>query len=180
MAFHTNSRRRSDYGFSPAQHGRFEPMVSAAWDRERALKNLPPEPFDREHNPAHRAWYEAELEAVTGETSTTKLDRKRDFTDVMAHFEAIVGESIFWQMRQHGDDARRIAFNLREIVQQNDVDEVYMRAMARRMLRIPDDDPLPELAKMTYEQLIIIMGELKRFLRRGGQPGVKQTEATLF
>jgi hypothetical protein len=171
MSFHVNSRPRSDYGFSQAQQGLYRPMVWAAWERHCALTNSP---FTDHDSPSFRAWYEAELEAATGETSTTKLDRKRDFTDAMAHFEALVGESIFWQMRQHGDDARRIAFNLREIVQQNDVDEVYMRAMARRMLRIPDDEPLPELGKMTYEQLIIIMGELKRFLRRGGRPGVKQ------
>lgn len=176
MSFHENSRRRTDYGFSQAQHGRFRPMVEAAWQRSCALDPTLLQGVDKDAT--KRAWYEAELEAATGETSTTKLDRKRDFTDAMAHFEALVGESIFWQMRQHGDDARRIAFNLREIVQQNDVDEVYMRAMARRMLRIPDDEPLPELGKMTYEQLIIIMGELKRFLRRGGRPGVKQE--TLF
>lgn len=178
MSFHTNSRRRTDYGFSRKQQGYFRPLVDQAWLRHCAIAKIAPHPYD-ENLAGCRTWYEAELEAATGETSTTKLDRRRDFTAAMAHFETIVGESIYWNMRLYGDDARRIAFNLREVVQANEVDEVYMRAMARRMLRLHDDDPLPELSDMEPEQLIIIMGELKRFLRRGGQPGVKQ-EAELL
>jgi hypothetical protein len=34
----------------------------------------------------------------------------------------------------------------------------------------------PTLDQMEYEDLLVIMGELKRFLRRGGRPGVKQRE----
>lgn len=174
MSFHQNSKRRSDYGFSTKQHGYYRPMVASAWARACQLDPTLLQGVDKAAT--ERDWYENELRIATGETSTTKLDRKRDFTAAMAHFETIVGESIYWNMRLHGDDARRIAFNLREVVQENDVDEVYMRAMARRMLRLADDDHLPELIDMTSEQLLIIMGELKRFLRRGGRPHVKQEQ----
>jgi hypothetical protein len=173
MSFHANSRRRTDYGFSRKQHGYYRPMVAAAWLRHCSFSNIAPHPYS-DDLALCRAWYEAELEAATGETSTTRLDRKRDFTAAMAHFETIAGESIYWNCRLYGDDARRIAFNLREVCRTNEVDEDYMRGMARRMLRLHDDDQLPELSKMTSEQLLIIMGELKRFIRRGGKPRVHQ------
>lgn len=175
MSFNTNSRRRSELGFSKAQHGYYRPMVAAAWKRACQLDPaLLQGGVDKAAT--ERDWYENELLIATGETSTTKLDRKRDFTAAMAHFETLVGESIYWNMRLHGDDARRIAFNLREVVQENEVDEDYMRAMARRMLRLDETDHLPELGEMTSEQLLIIMGELKRFLRRGGRPRVHQEQ----
>lgn len=177
MAFHGYSRRRTDYGFTTKQQGYYRPMVAAAW--ARACQLDPTLLLGVDKAATERAWYENELMLATGETSTTKLDRKRDFTAAMAHFETIVGESIYWNMRLHGDDARRIVFNLREVVQENEVDEVYMRAMARRMLRLDDTDHLPDLGEMTSEQLLIIMGELKRFLRRGGRPGVHKQEQLL-
>ncbi|HWM26555.1 MAG TPA: hypothetical protein VNP98_17190 [Chthoniobacterales bacterium] len=173
MAFHTHSRRRTDYGFSTKQQGYYRPMVANAWLRHCAIANIAPHPYDDDLAPC-RAWYEAELEAATGETSTTKLDRKRDFTAAMAHFETIVGESIYWNMRLHGDDARRIAFNLQEVCQGDEVNEDYMRAIARRVKGLHEDDPLPELAQMSPYELLTIMGELKRFIRRGGRPGVHQ------
>jgi hypothetical protein len=164
----------SKRGFTPGQHGHFRPLVEQAWNRHCKLAKLPPSPADKKKNPAFREWYEDELEIATGKKSTEHCNRKRDFTRAMAHFETIVEESIYWQTRLYGDDARRIAWNIRDIVAANEVDEDYMRAMARRMLRLGDDCPLPPLDQMEDEQLVIIMGELKRFLRRGGRPHVHQ------
>lgn len=161
-------------GFSPGQQGHFRPLVALAWTRHCKLERLPESPPDKKKNPAFRSWYQDELKFCTGKTSSEHCNRKRDFTNAMAHFESILGESIFWQTRLYGDDARRIAWNIRDIVAANEVDEDYMRGMARRMLRLGDDCPLPPLDQMEDEQLIIIMGELKRFLRRGGRPHVKQ------
>lgn len=163
------SKRRDYFGFSKAQQGHYRPLVDQAWLRHCATAKIAPHPYD-DSLAICRVWYEAELEAATGETSTTRLDRKRDFTTAMAHFETIVGESIYWNCRLYGDDARRIAFNLREVCTNFDIDEEYMRGVARRMLRLHEDDPLPALEQMTDEQLIWIMGELKRFIRRGGRP----------
>jgi hypothetical protein len=165
---------RANRGFTAGQQGHFRPLVAAAWSRHSQLAKLPESPADKEMNRTFRNWYEEELKAATGKPSSVHCDRKRDFTRAMAHFEVIVGESIFWQTRLYGDDARRIAWNIREIVRANEVEEDYMRGMARRMLRLADDRPLPTLDQMEYEDLLVIMGELKRFLRRGGRPGVKQ------
>ena len=160
-------------GFTPGQQRKYRPLVEAAWTKHCELERLPASPAD-DDNKAFRSWYEEELQEATGKPSTTFCDRKRDFTRAMAHFEAIVSESIYWQCRLYGEDARRIAWNIREICSANEVDEEYMRAMARRMLRLGNDCPLPALEAMDYEQLVIIMGELKRFLRRGGRPRVHQ------
>jgi hypothetical protein len=164
---------RANRGFTTGQQGHFRPLIAAAWEKHCQLSKLPSSPA-ADSNKAFRSWYADELKIATGKPSSVHCDRKRDFTRAMAHFESIVGESIFWQCRLYGDDARRIAWNIREIVRANEVDEDYMRGMARRMLRLGDDCELPTLDQMDYESLIIIMGELKRFLRRGGRPGVKQ------
>jgi hypothetical protein len=161
-------------GFSPGQQGHFRPMVAAAWDKYCQLERLPESPPDKETNRTFRLWYEEELKAATGKTSSAFCDRKRDFTHAMAHFEAIARNGIYWNTRLHGDDARRIAWNIKEIVQANEVEEHYMRGMARNCLGLLPVDPLPQLDQMEYADLITIMGELKRFLRRGGRPGVRQ------
>jgi hypothetical protein len=164
-------------GFTPAQHGYFRPLVEQAWAKHCQLNRLPASPAE-DANPAYRAWYEDELEAATnGKRSTSFCDRKRDFTKAMAHFEIIVGESIFWQTRLYGDDARRIAWNIRDVCRENLVEENYMRGMAKKAMGLFPEDPLPDLDSLDYKDLLIIMGELKRFIRRGGRPGVKQSEA---
>jgi hypothetical protein len=156
-------------GFTRKQQGLYRPLVAAAWQRHCKLDSSVLDYADKAA--ARRAWYEAELEVATGETTTSSLDPKRDFEAAMAHFEMLAGAGIYWNLRVYGGDARRIAHNIREVCIENDVDEVYMRGMARRSLRLTPADPLPELASLEYEQLITLMGELKRFLRRGGRPG---------
>jgi hypothetical protein len=167
-------------GFSSGQQGHYRPLVEAAWAKHCQLQRLPESPADKKTNPAFRAWYEDELKEATGKPSTEFCNRKRDFTNAMAHFEIIVGESIFWQMKLHGDDARRIAWNIRDLAAANEVDEQYMRGMARNALGLLPTDPLPQLDEMEDEQLCTIMGELKRFLRRGGRPHVKQRKDDPF
>lgn len=163
-------------GFTKGQHGRFQPMVADAW-KAHCSRNPDVLKSTVDKAAAHRAWYEEELQEATGKPSTTLCDRKRDFSKAMAHFETIVGGgSFYWNERLYGDDARRIIWNIRELCRANEVDEDYMRGVARNMLRLGHDCPLPPLEDMRYEDLLIIMGELKRFLRRGGRPYVKRSE----
>lgn len=181
-AMETVKKRR---GFTPGQQGRFRPLVEQAWraHSERYGRTTTGSLFptddskaaQKAEQAAFRQWYEDELESCTGNRTTAACDRRRDFETVMAHFEQIAGNSIYWTTRVYGADARRVAWNIQEICRSNEVDEDYMRGMARRMLRLDETSPLPALEQMTYQQLVIIMGELKRFLRRGGRPGVKQS-----
>jgi hypothetical protein len=158
-------------GFTKAQHGKFRPMVEKAWTKY--IASLPLMLRDRAE---YRGWYEDELRTATGKTSTTACDPKRDFEDAMEHFERLADDGIYWALRKYGADARRIAHNIREVCGSHEVDEDYMRGIARRALKLRETDPLPELASLSYEQLRVIMGELKRFLTRGGRPRVHQKE----
>lgn len=154
-------------------------MLEAAWIKHCELERLSAS-LPSDDNKAFRSWYEEELKAATGKTSSKFCDRKRDFTHAMAHFEAIARNGIYWNMRLHGDDARRIVWNIRDLVAANEVEEDYMRGMARNCLGLLPVDPLPQLDQMEYADLITIMGELKRFLRRGGRPGVHQRKDDPF
>ncbi len=167
-------RSRGPLGFTKGQQGEYRPMVYAAWARHCRFHPEALQAADKAA--AKRDWYEDELEIATGQTSTRFCDRKRDFEAAMQHFEELSESGIYWAMRVYGADARRFAYSIRELCQAHDVDEDYMRGMARRSLGLGAGDILPELANFEYEQLIVLMGELKRFLRRGGRPGVKQEE----
>jgi hypothetical protein len=156
--------------FSPGQQAQFRPMVDAAWQahcKQSPIRN-PQSVIEK------RRWYEEELTNATAKSSTIMLDKKRDFEDVMEHFERLSGDGIYWALRKYGADARRIIYNLREVCRENDIDEDYMRQIARRSLRLGPVDPLPQLEQLSYAHLRIIMGELKRFIRRGGRPHVHQ------
>jgi len=143
--------------FSRAQQPAFRKLVKAAWvavckAEGRAATAAP-----------DRSWYEQELFYATDQTSTTELNAGRDYDLAMAHFEGLAGASIEWQMRVHSGDAKRLFHTLAEVTREHDIDEDYLRAIARRMLRV---DYLPALADLTRPQLILILGEVKRYVRR--------------
>lgn len=163
--------------FSKAQQGHYRPLVEQAWARFCQAQRIDPVPPYDDKTAICRAWYEDELEIATGHRSSVDCDMKRDFEDAMVHFEWLVGDSTYWADRLYGADARRIAFCIREVVRENEVDEDYMRRIARRAAGLGVNDPLPDLSKFTYEQLLTIMGELKRFLRRGGTPGQRRARS---
>src|SRR5690606_15390577 len=74
-----------------------------------------------------REWYEEQLEECTGKRSTKELSAGRDYDKSMAHFEAIAGDSIKWQMRLHNGDARRIIHTIRTKIEEFDGDEKYFQ-----------------------------------------------------
>lgn len=154
----------SSTGFSPGQQPEFRQLIAAAW-----AFHLKEEPAatkcrgKRCRQCDYCEWYVAALQAACGKTSTTACNRGRDYDRVMAHFETLGCAGIRWQMRVHDGDARRILFNLREAQADHALTEEYLQGVARRMLKRQD---LPELEHLTAEHLIIILGEVKRHLRR--------------
>lgn len=144
-------------GFSRAQQPGFRVMVAAAWSAHCRAEGC-----EAGAKP-DRAWYERELVFATGHHSTADCNAGRDYDRAMAHFEEIAGTGIKWQMRIHTGDAVRLLHELRQEVEAHDIDEDYLRGVARRMLR---RDDLPELERLSREQLILILGEVKRFCRR--------------
>ena len=146
---------------TPAQQGLFRPLVSRAWQSHCRRHGL-----DAADRTAQRAWYETQLLEACEVRSSSDLDQKRDFEAAMEHFEAIVGDSIYWAMRRHRGDARRIAFQIRGLCEEHEIDESYMRGIARQALHLGHDAALPELGTLTPEELITIIRALKIHLRR--------------
>jgi hypothetical protein len=144
--------------FTRAQQPAWQGMIRAAWKAHCLREGLTSAPgqFDR-------GWYERELSFATGRTSTIECNAGRDYDFAMAHFEALAGSGIRWQMCAHTGDARRLLHELSRFSHTHHLDEDYLRKVARQMLRTPH---LPHLAELTRAQLLVILGEVKRHLHR--------------
>lgn len=151
-------------GFSPAQQGQFRPLLAAAWQAECRLSGA--DPTDQM---AGREWYENELEVATGNRSSKECDKERDFEAAMAHFEAIVGESIYWQMRYYSGDARRIVFSVQKDFADFSADDAYMLSIARQEIGASVND----WKSLTAEHLFTIRRALKNQARRQRDRGDK-------
>jgi hypothetical protein len=152
---------------SRAQQSLYRPMVALAWAAHCRDNGIDPQgEFGRA---LHRPWYESELAAAAGVSSTRELDTKRGFEAAMAHFETLAGSGHYWLDRLHGADARRLLHTIRANVGRWAADglaEPYLAAVARRVAGAPDGDPAPDLAELSYAQLRIVAGEITRHLRR--------------
>lgn len=144
-------------GFSRAQQPEFRALVAAAWLAYCRQENLPLT------LKLDRCWYERELFFATGHSSTSDCNAGRDYDRAMAHFEGVAGTGIRWQMKIHTGDSKRLLYELQKAVGEHEIDEDYLRAVARRMLKL---DRMPELSKLTRDQLVMILGEVKRYIRR--------------
>jgi len=110
-----------------------------------------------------RIWYEQELKEATGHDSTKRCNAGRDYDHAMERFEVISGDGIKWQMKIYSGDANRILFLLDEVCTDHGIDGDYLRGVAKRMLKA---NYRPELHLLSVDQLLIILGEVKRFVRR--------------
>lgn len=160
-------------GFSPGQQPELRLYLTLAWRRHCSDEGL--EPSDRCRGSqrcgkcVYCAWYEAILFGATRKRSSKACNAGRDYDFLMRDLEIIHDQSQKWQLRACKGDAVRIIFELRKAVADHQIEEHYLRAVAKNMLLI---DELPELETMEPEQLIIILGEVKRFIQRRLKSGV--------
>lgn len=145
-------------GFSRAQHGLFRPLVIKAWQVHCKANAM-----NARDLAAKNAWYREELRTASGKTSSADLDQTRAFEKVMAHFEAIAGDSIHWQMRLFRGNARRILHQINQISREHDLDEDYLRAIAKQALQT---DFTPELHDLRPETLLTILNAARVYVRR--------------
>lgn len=149
--------------FTRKQQGHFRTLVEQAWTKIAKADGLNPKDAT-----AKRGWYETQLEIATGKRTTKECDARRDFEAAMAHFETLVGDSFYWNHRVYGADHRRLIHVIRELCADADVDEEYMRGIARRAL---SRDLPPDLAELTYDELALILISLKTHFRRQEKRG---------
>ncbi len=114
---------------------------------------------------AYCGWYEAVLDKATGHRSTTDCDAGRDYDCFMAALEEIHGQSIKWKMRLFTGDVRRMMHELRKSVgtaalTAAGVDEEYLKRALRHGFGTREPWTVPKA------DLIVILGEVKRYVRR--------------
>jgi len=158
--------------FSRAQQPEFRKLLALAWARHCAAEGIVPVPAKHD-----RGWYEQELFAAVRKTSTTECNAGRDYDLVMAHFEALARAGIKWQMRVHNGDGRRLLHELRaavgeDVLDAHGVDEAYLLRVAQHGW-----PHIAELAELSREQCITVLGEVKRSLRRAKQHDAAEAAA---
>ncbi len=149
--------------FSRAQQPEFRKLVKLAWAAHCRMESLA-----ETDKAGERAWYEAQLFEATGNSTSRACNAGRDYDRAMAHFETVAGSGVKWNLRLFGGDAKRILHQLREVSDEHQLDEEYLRGVARRML---NREYLPELHTLSRETLITILGEVKRHIRRALKRG---------
>lgn len=139
---------------SPGQQGRYRPLVAQAWLKTCQRELWPPSDRARQNT-----WYRQQLVAALGIYSTTQAGNTGDFEVLMAHFEAIAGGSLYWQLRLANGDKRRLLFHLRRMLRRIPADDAYLQAIADQMgLGDVDDLPPADLRRL----LIALDEHLKR------------------
>ena len=134
-------------------------MVLKAWN---AHCDANP-PLVSKDKTARDLWYREELQAAFGVDTSSGLDQRRDFEKAMAHFEAVIGGGIYWNLRVFKGDARRILHEINRVATGHEIDDDYMRRIARQALRTSE---LPELVNLSEEQLLIVLRALRIYVRR--------------
>ncbi len=142
--------------FSRPQQSQYRQFVRHAWLQHCRDEQLPIAPMDRD-------WYEAELVVATGHRTTSECNAGRDYDHAMAHFEALARAGVKWQLKLSRGDAIRLAHNIREVCANHDLDEDFMRGIARQALRL---DTLPELVKLSPDDLMIVLRACKQHVTR--------------
>jgi len=154
--------------FSGRQQPEWQGMLSAAWKAQCRREGLPLSPRCPRRKCAGCpccSWYEEHLFRATGETSTADCNAGRDYDFAMAHFEILAGAGIKWQLKVHSGDLTRMLHELRAdlgepALREHRVDEAYL------LTTMQNGYGTREPWKLDREALIIVLGEVKRHVRR--------------
>jgi hypothetical protein len=155
--YRQNPPARATGGFSPGQQAQFRPMVQAAWVRSTD---------GRSDQKPDRDWYERELFAATGCRSTTDCNRGKDFDKAMAHFEQLAGNGIKWTLKAANGDRTRLLYLIESEARAGGYPyPEYVVAIARTPFE-KLNRPFPGLEALVVEDLVKLLGKLKRAVRR--------------
>ena len=138
---------------STKQQIMFRTLVARAWAAFCRAEHL-----DARDRTAMDTWRRQQMHAAAGIYSTRDASPTRDFVPLMARFEIILGEDIYWQRRVEGDGLRRRLHELGELVRKHDVEPDYPARIARQMF---DTHRIETLQESQVDALIIA---LKRHL----------------
>lgn len=144
--------------FSPGQQPAYRQLVEMAWQRHcRANAIALPDKVQR------REWYEGELVICTGHPTTTPCNKTEDYETCMAHFEALVGDSMVWQHRKFRGPVKRLLHEIRKLTDRYEIEESYMQRIARSATGLLE---LPPLHLMNKDILLQVLRAVKIHVRR--------------
>ena len=126
----------------------YRPLVGAAWaahcrteaPTEAAANRL------RDDRIARDKWYRGQLHKCLGIWTTNQIHGLGSFRRLMAHFEALVGESFYWQEQLATGEERSIRESFRLFLTHH-VEE--MRRMIAREGTLPTDEAVTEYIEVT-------------------------------
>ena len=116
--------------FTPRQQGHYRPLVARAWTRHAEGEGINPK-----DKAARETWYREQLNAAANVESSKDLNAGRDFNLVMAHFETLCGDDIYWLLKLTTSDENRLRHAVQAIARDLDLDDAYIRATAGYVLR---------------------------------------------
>lgn len=126
----------------------YRPLVESAWAaycRHEAPTELAAQHL-REDRFARDKWYRSEIHACLGIWTTKQVRGLSSFRRLMAHFEALVGESFYWQQQLATGDERQIRESVRLFLQRNAED---LRSMIAKDGTVPTDEAVTEYIEVT-------------------------------
>lgn len=134
-------------------------MLTSAWEQHCREEGL-----DHTLAKAKDAWRRAQITKSTGCMSLTQVPGKgKKYIQLMAHMEVIARNGIDWQMKLTGADTRPIVHSIREICREHDLEEDYVRGVARKALKL---DSLPLLDSLGAPQLLTVLQLLRMNVAR--------------
>ena len=78
-------------------------------------------------------WYREVLRDEFGVYTTKQLGRTGDFEKTCAAFEAIAGNSIYWQLRVTAAPLERARLSLKQLMREHDIEEEYVDGVSKHM-----------------------------------------------
>lgn len=126
----------------------YRPLVEAAWAvscRREAPTELAANRL-REDRVAKNTWYRSELHACLGIWTTNQIRGLTQFRRLMAHFEALVGESFYWQEQLYTGQERSIRESFRLFLDRHAEE---LRHMIAKEGTLPTDEAVTEYIEVT-------------------------------
>jgi len=106
----------------------YRPMVKRAWAAYSRSQGIHPK-----DKIAWNAWYRATLHEGVGVYSTCQCNPGADFENAMAAFEAVIGDSIYWQLKAAGGPLKRTRHALDQLMREHYIEEDYVSGVSRQM-----------------------------------------------
>lgn len=139
------------------QQRRFRLWVAEAW-RSHARAHA----LDPKDAAAKDKWYRAELRDAVGKESTTQCNHTSDFDKLKYHFGALCSDFDAVYDKESAN-ARRILWVLEQYAKGHNIDEDYLRRIARQTRQSAE---LPRLRDLSATELLTILRAAKIHLRR--------------